>query len=48
MIKVGRDFWRSSCPTLSLRQGHLKPVAQDCVQVAFENLQGERLHHLSG
>jgi len=27
-------------------QGHLKPVAQDCVQMAFEHMQGGRLHHL--
>ena len=28
------------------KQGHLEPVAQDCVQSAFEYLQGWRLHNL--
>jgi len=31
-----------------LKQGHLDPVAQVCVQMAFEHLQGWRLHNLSG
>ena len=31
-----------------LRQGHSKPVAQNCGQTAFEYLQGGRLHNLSG
>jgi len=31
-----------------LKQGHLEPVAQDHVQMAFENLQGWRLHNLLG
>jgi len=48
VVEVGRDLQRSSGPTLLLKQGHLKPVAQDCVQVAFEYLQGWRLHNLSG
>ena len=30
------------------RQGHLKQVAQDHVQVGFEYLQRRRLHNLSG
>ena len=36
MAEVRRHLWRSSGPTPLLRQGHLQPVAQDCVQVAFE------------
>ena len=44
MVEVGRDLWnssgRSSGPTPLLKHGHLEPVAQDCVQVASEYLQG--------
>lgn len=29
------DFWRSSGKTFLLKQGHLKQVAQDHVQVDF-------------
>jgi len=36
MVEVGRDLWRSSGPIPLLKQGHLEPVAQDCVQKAFE------------
>ena len=46
IVEVGRDLWRSSGPTTLLKQGHLEQVVQDCVQTAFEYLQG--LHHLSG
>ena len=31
-----------------LKQGHLGPVVQEHVQMAFEYLQGGRLHNLSG
>jgi len=31
-----------------LKQGHLELIAQDHVQVAFECLQGQRLHIISG
>jgi len=49
MVEVGRDHCRSSCPTALLRQGHLEePVTQDHVQIAFEYLQGGRLHNQSG
>ena len=48
LVEVGQDLWTSSGPTPLLRQGHLEPVAQDRVQVAFEYLQGGRLHNLSG
>ena len=48
LVEVGRDLWRSSGPTLQLKQGHLEPAAQDSVQTAFEFLQGGRLHNLSG
>ena len=40
MVEVGRDLWRSSGPNPLLKQGHLEPVAQDHVQMAFEYLQG--------
>jgi len=43
MVEVGRDLWRSSCPTHLLKQGHLETVTQDHVQTAFEYLQGGRL-----
>jgi len=54
MVKVGRDLWRSSCPALVLRQGHLELIAQDHDflvaqdQTAFEYAQGWRLHSLPG
>jgi len=48
MVKVGSDFWRSSRPTYPLTQGPLEPAPQDHVQVAFQYLQGWRLHNLSG
>lgn len=37
--------FRSSCSLPLLKQGHLEPVAQDHVQMAFEYLQG--LHNLT-
>ena len=39
MVQVGRDLWRLSGLTPLLKQGHLEPVAQDHVQMAFEYLQ---------
>lgn len=48
MAESGRDLWRSSCPTTLLKQGHLEPLAQDPVYMAFEDLQGQRLHISSG
>lgn len=36
MAEVGRDLWKTSGPV----QGHLEPVGQDCLQMAFECLQG--------
>lgn len=48
MVQVGRDFWRSSCPTLFLKQGHLEWVAQDHVQAAIEHFEeGDSLTYLS-
>jgi len=38
LAEVGRDLWRSSCPTAFLKQGHQEPVAWDHVQMAFEDL----------
>lgn len=40
MVAVGRDLQMSFGPTLLLKQDHLEPAAQDCVQAAFEYLQG--------
>ena len=48
MGETGGDLWRSSGPTPVLKQGHLEQVAQDCIQMAFQYLQGWRLHNLSG
>ena len=48
MVEVGRDLWRSSGPTPVLKQGHLELVAQAHGQMAFEYLQGWRLHNLPG
>lgn len=44
MVEVGRNLWRSTCPTLLLKQDHPEPVAQDHAQLAFEYPQGWRLH----
>jgi len=44
MAEAGRHLW--SIPLL--KKGQLKPAAQDCVQMDFECLQGQRLHNLSG
>lgn len=46
--EVDTVLWRSSCPNPQLKQGHLQPVAQDCVQISFEYLWGRRLHSLPG
>lgn len=35
MVEVGRDFWRLLCPSSPFKQGHLQPVAQDCVWMDF-------------
>jgi len=48
MVDVGRDLWRSPGPTPLLKKGRLKPVAEDCIRMAFEHLQGGRLHNLPG
>jgi len=45
---VGKDLWRSSCPTPLQNQGHLKQVAQDHIQAGFKYLQRRRLHNHSG
>lgn len=47
LVEVGRGLSRSPGSTPLLKQGHQKPVPQDHVQVAFEYLQGWRLHHLT-
>jgi len=48
MVEVGRVLWRSPCLTPLFKWGPLQTVGQDHVQMAFEYLQGGRLHHLSG
>jgi len=48
IFEVGSDLWRSSCATYLLMQSHLEVVAKDHVQIAFEYLQGWRLHNKSG
>ena len=45
---TGRDLWRSPDPIPLLKQGHLEAVAQDHVRMAFDRLQGRKLHNLSG
>lgn len=48
MVKVGTDHWKSSNPASMLKQGPLKHVTQDFVQMAFEYLLERRFHNLSG
>lgn len=44
-----KGFQRTSgVPTILPKKGHLQQVAQDHVQLAFEDLQGARLHRFSG
>lgn len=40
MNEIGKDLWRSSTSTPCSKQGQLQQLAQDCVQVGFEYLQG--------
>jgi len=47
IVEVGRDLWRSPIPTPLLKQSHLEQAAHDHVQMAFEYLQGWRLHSFS-
>jgi len=42
------NLWRLSGPKPLLKQGHLQPVVQDCIQITFDYLQGWRLHNLPG
>jgi len=48
MVEVGRDLWRSPDPTPFLKLGHIQQAVPDRIQVAFEYLQGRRLHSLPG
>lgn len=48
MVKVGTDHWKSSNPASMLKQGLLKHVTQDFVQMAFEYLLERRFHNLFG
>ena len=47
MVRVGRDLWVSSSPSLLPKQGHPEQAAQDCIQVGFEYLQRKTLHNPS-
>jgi len=42
MVEMGRDLWRPTGPNPLLKLGQSMQIAQDHVQVAFENLQGGR------
>ena len=46
MVEVGRDLWRSFCPTPLFKQGLLGLVAQEHTVRAFDYLQGWRLHNI--
>lgn len=46
MVVIGRCLWRSSGLIPFLSQGHLVPVAQDLVQIAFKYPQEWRIHDL--
>ena len=46
MVKLGRDLWRSSGPVPLLKQGHPEQAAQDHVQVAFKDPQGDSITSL--
>lgn len=48
MVEVGKDMWRLSGLTPVPSQGHLELVSQKQVQMAFEYLQGWRLHNIPG
>jgi len=45
-VEVAGDLWKSSDPNPLLRQGHLKSVAWDHIQPAFEDFQRGRLKQL--
>ncbi|KAM9594911.1 uncharacterized protein ACIBXB_020896 isoform 1-T1 [Morphnus guianensis] len=48
VVEVGRDIWKSSVPTSLLKEHQKEMVPQDNIQVAFEHLQGWRLHNTPG
>jgi len=48
MVEASQDFRRSSGSKPLLKQGHLKPAAQDHVQMASEYLQKGKLHYFPG
>lgn len=48
MVEVTMDLWRSSCPTSLLKQGHLKALTKDHIQMAFEDRQGMQPYNMSG
>lgn len=48
MDNVRRDHLEVTCSNLLLQQGHPEQAVQDHVLAAFENLQGWRLHNISG
>lgn len=48
MVEFGSDLWRTIWFKPMLKQGHLELTAPDHVKMAFEYLQGGRLHNLPG
>ncbi|XP_035744938.1 nuclear exosome regulator NRDE2 isoform X2 [Egretta garzetta] len=38
MVEVGSNFWRSSSPTLLLKQSHLAPVVQDISSITLRSV----------
>lgn len=48
MVEFRRNIWRLPGPATLLKQGHLDQAAQSNVQMAFEHVQGGRLHNLPG
>jgi len=47
-VDVGWALCMSPGPTPALKNSHLELVTQDPIQMAFEYLQGGRLHYLPG
>jgi len=41
MVEFERDLWKSSGPTILLKQGCLEPAAQDHIQTAFKYLHAQ-------
>lgn len=46
VVKVGKDHWKSSSPTSSLKQDPLEHAVQNCIQTTFYCFQRRWLHKL--